>query len=474
LIEPEGTIDTGAARVRMRAMGSGIGLGVGGGVVGSSARTATAVILLSAAACGSGADQPAGLVQLAPQEANNDIPLSAVIFGTSFRPTYHFDAVSGNAGVDVNGFTALLSPDALSAGTNVAVPLSDVVWEAESMLRAVVPAGIAVGTYDLVVRDPRGQSSKLLGAFQSLGPDLTPPVVTIVDPAADSIIGAQAQVGVVVQVDDGTGQVVSLAVNVRTDTASFPPQDCSAAAQAKTACVFSFVAPTPSSSAAVLFIDATAVDGGGNTGTAETVLELVPAPLATSLSPSRGSSLGSTAVTLTGANFLDGPTVVMFGGIPAAVSGWSPTSMTIETPPHVAGVVDVSVNIGGAVATLVGGFVYVDPPLARAISPSYGPTAGGTAVKVVGDNFDLTTQIFVGGSALVGSHLDNQNLIEGFTPPGTGEALLSAYDPILDSTTSGTAAFDYGADGGLPVGGFADASLTIPYPLDGGSPGSGP
>jgi hypothetical protein len=448
----------------------GVGLGIG---IRLSARTATAALLLSAASCAGGSDQPMGLLRMAPQAANNDIPLPAIIYGTSFRPTYHFDTVSGSAGVDVSGFSASLALDPPSA-TPVDVPVSAVTWEAATMLQASVPAGVAVGVYDLVVRDPRGQSSTLPRAFESLGPDRTPPVVTIVGPADDSLVGAQAQVAVVVQVDDGKGQVVSLQVNVRTNTTQVLSHDCDAAAQARTACVFSFAAPPPTSSAGVLFVDATAVDGGGNVGTAETVVEVVPAPLPSGLTPTTGSSLGGTQVTVLGRNFLGGATGVMFDGLVAPVIDQSTTSLTVLSPPHVAGAVGLTVEIGDSTASVPGLFVYVNPPLAREISPSYGPMGGGTPVKVVGDNFNPATQIFIGGLPLVGSTFDNQNLIEGLTPPGTGQAPLSTYDPVLQATTPGMATFSYQGDGGIPGGEPVDASISIPYPLDGGVSGSAP
>jgi hypothetical protein len=448
----------------------GVGLGIG---IRLSARTATAALLLSAAGCAGGSDPPMGLLRMAPQAGNNDIPLPAVIYGTSFRPTYHFDTVSGNAGVDVSGFSASLALDA-PAATTVEVPISTVTWEAETMLQAIVPAGVAVGVYDLTVHDPRGQSSELARAFESLGPDRTPPVVTIVGPADDTLFGAQAQVAVVVQVNDGMGQVVSLEVDVRTNTTPVLSHNCDAAAQARTACVFSFAARPPTSSAGVLFIDATAVDGGGNVGTAETVVEVVPAPSPGELTPTTGSSLGGTQVTVLGGNFLGGATSVMFDGLLASTVAQSTTSLTVLSPPHVAGAVGVTVEIGGSTVSVPGLFLYVDPPLAREISPSYGPTSGGTAVKVVGDNFNAATQIFIGGLPLVGSTFDNQNLIEGLTPPGTGQAPLSTYDPVLDVSTPGKATFSYGGDGGIPDGELADASVSIPYPLDGGVPGSAP
>jgi IPT/TIG domain len=443
---------------------------------GSSARTATAAVLLAATGCGANVDQPAVLDQMTPSASYYDVALTAIIYGTPFRPTYEFDAVSGNTGIDVHGFSAFLSPSAYSVSTNVKQNLSAVVWEASNMLQAVVPAGIALGTYDLVVRDPRGQTSRLQAAFNSLGPDLTAPVVTIVGPVDDSIVGAQAQVPVVVEVSDGPGQVVSLEVNLRTDATSFPPHDCSAAAQAKTACTFSFMAPSPTSGASEMFIDATATDSGGNVGTAETVVELVPAPVATSLSPASGSTAGGTSVTLLGANFLAGETSVAFDGAPASITTGSATSFTVLTPPHIAGLVNVTVETGGAPATFSTKFLYVDPPIVRAITPAYGPVAGGTAVRVVGDNFNQGTQISIGGLPLEASAFDNANLIEGVTPVGSGPSLVGAFDPILTAGTIGPVVFNYGADGGIPTGspGGLDGGVPIPCLVDAGCSGGGP
>ena len=461
----DATIDTGTPRVRMRRMGTG-----------SSARTAMAAVLLVATGCGASVDQPAVLDQIMPSASYNDVALKAIIYGKPFRPTYDFDTFSGNTGVDVHGFSAFLSPSASSVSTNVKANLSGVVWEASNMLQAVLPAGIALGTYDLVVRDPRGQTSRVQAAFNSLGPDLTAPVVTIVGPLDDSIVGAHAQVAVVVEVSDGAGQVVGLGVSVRTGAAQFPSHDCSAAAQAKTACTFSVVAPSPTSGASTMFIDATATDAGGNVGTAETVVQLVPAPVATSLSPASGSTLGGTSVTLLGANFLAGETSVAFDGGLASITAESATSLTVLTPPHVAGLVNVTVGTGGALSPFLTPFLYVDPPVVRAISPGYGPAAGGTAVRVVGDNFNQGTQISIGGLPLEGSTFDNANLIEGVTPVGSGPSLVGAFDPILYAGTIGPIVFNYGADGGIPTGlpGGLDWGVPIPCLLDAACSGGGP
>ena len=81
-------------------------------------------------------------------------------------------------------------------------------------------------------------------------------------------------------------------------------------------------------------------------------------PTLTSVSPSTGPSAGGTAVTLTGSR-LTGTTGVDFGGMPVtSVTVNSDTSLTVTTPAHIGGAVDVSVNTPAGKVKLPGGFTY--------------------------------------------------------------------------------------------------------------------
>lgn len=90
---------------------------------------------------------------------------------------------------------------------------------------------------------------------------------------------------------------------------------------------------------------------------------LGPLPKVTEMSPSQGSALGGTFVTLTGTN-LTPDTTITIGGSPAAnVTFISSTSMTAMTTPSAAAGVNVDVvanNINGSF-TLAGGFTYTFP-----------------------------------------------------------------------------------------------------------------
>jgi autotransporter-associated beta strand protein len=128
------------------------------------------------------------------------------------------------------------------------------------------------------------------------------------------------------------------------------------------------------------FTNNLAIDGSVVAGT--------PAPIITSITPAAGTSVGSTSVTITGTGFSPG-IGVNFGTVPAAsVSLTGSTGLTVTTPPHAAGIVTVSVtNVDGQFATTSFTFVSIPPPAISNISPTNGPTTGGTSVTITGSNF---------------------------------------------------------------------------------------
>ena len=94
---------------------------------------------------------------------------------------------------------------------------------------------------------------------------------------------------------------------------------------------------------------------GGPTGPSGTL------PTITSVTPNAGTTLGGTVITITGTNFLAGASVSL-GGTPATdVTMTGPTVITAKTGQRASGVVNVVVTVGGAVATLPGGFTYTAP-----------------------------------------------------------------------------------------------------------------
>ncbi|HVU60542.1 MAG TPA: IPT/TIG domain-containing protein [Mycobacteriales bacterium] len=132
-------------------------------------------------------------------------------------------------------------------------------------------------------------------------------------------------------------------------------------------------------------------------------LSLVPPkPVVASVSPSSGSTAGGTSVTVTGTGFT-GATAVTFGGTAGTnVVVNSDTSVTVTSPKHAAGAVNVRVTTPAGQSEVVAPadqFSYLAPPKVTSVSPASGPTAGGTSVTVTGSGFTGATAVSFGGTA---------------------------------------------------------------------------
>jgi hypothetical protein len=90
-------------------------------------------------------------------------------------------------------------------------------------------------------------------------------------------------------------------------------------------------------------ISVTINDAGGASGTATGQANIGKLPAISSVSPTSGTHLGGKAVTITGTNFT-GATSVKFGTTSATFTVVSATKITVKTPAHAAGTVDVRVT----------------------------------------------------------------------------------------------------------------------------------
>jgi hypothetical protein len=132
---------------------------------------------------------------------------------------------------------------------------------------------------------------------------------------------------------------------------------------------------------------------------------VIPAPTVSSITPTSGSTLGGTAVTINGTN-LSGATAFSFGSVAATdVEVVDASQVTCVSPAQGAGPVDVTVTTsGGTSATSANDqFTYVvpAPPTITSITPSSGPAAGGTSVTIAGTNLSGASVTF-GGTAATG------------------------------------------------------------------------
>jgi hypothetical protein len=116
----------------------------------------------------------------------------------------------------------------------------------------------------------------------------------------------------------------------------------------------------------------------------------LPTPTISSISPTSGTTTGSTSVTIHGTNF-SGATIavtsVKFGTkIAKSFTVTSATKITAVSPTHVGGAVTLKVTTNGGSASAT--YTYTSPvPTLSTFSPTTGPTTGGTSVTITGTGF---------------------------------------------------------------------------------------
>ncbi len=158
-----------------------------------------------------------------------------------------------------------------------------------------------------------------------------------------------------------------------------------------------------------------------------------PAPSITSISPTSGSTAGGTVVTINGANFQSGARV-FFGNVAAtSVSFVSSSQLRATSPPHPAGSVPIQVTNPDGQSGQLNTFTYVEPqPLAPQISgitPTSGPTAGGTDITINGANFQSGATVTFDGTAAATNFINSSQLIARTPPHAAGAVTLEVRNP---------------------------------------------
>lgn len=171
-------------------------------------------------------------------------------------------------------------------------------------------------------------------------------------------------------------------------------------------------------------------------GTATTGYAYHDPPTVTGVSPSSGPTQGGQTVTITGTNFVSGSTTVSFGGVAGTnVTVSSPTSLTVDTPAHATGAVEVVVTTPGGSDADTNTYTYTGPFI-QTISPDNGPAAGGQALTITGTGFipGSTTVTFGGNPAAVNSATSTSLSVT--TPAGSGTVGVTVTTPDGSYTAS--------------------------------------
>ena len=307
-------------------------------------------------------------------------PASGMTFGGSTVTISGANFV-GATGVTIGG----------AAATNVTVVNS-------TTITATTPAG-SVGTASVIVTTPGGSNApNSLYTYQS---PVNAPTITSVSPATGSTLGGTS---VTITGTKFTGATsVTFDGTPATSVPSLSDTSITAVTPARVAGAVSVIVTTPNGS-----------------NPANSLYTYVAPPTVTGISPSSGTTLGGTSVTITGTNFT-GATGVTIGGAAATnVTVVNSTTITATTAARSAGTASVVVTTPGGGNSANTLYTYVTPaPVVTGVSPSSGTTAGGTSITITGSNLTGATGVTVGGVPATGLQVFTDSYITAVTPAGT-------------------------------------------------------
>lgn len=202
----------------------------------------------------------------------------------------------------------------------------------------------------------------------------------------------------------------------------------------------------------------------------------VDPPAVSSISPTTGSTLGGTSVTITGTDFINGASIAIGGVSVTGVSFVDSTSLTGTTGARSAGLVDVVVtnpDPASQTSTLSDGFTYIAPPAPSisSINPSRSFSTGGRGFTLTGANFASGATITLGGVSATSVSFVNSTTLTGTTgarSAGLVDIVVTNADAQNDTESNG---FEYlpafGASGSgrkihdIAYAGGAGGSFTI-------------
>jgi hypothetical protein len=334
---------------------------------------------------------------------------------TSPSPT--IASVSPPSGAVAGGTLVAITGTDLGSGVTVSIGgAAATVASASSTQITATTAAHPAGAADVVVTRSDGQHASRVGGFTYTS--APPPVLSAVSPPSDLSVG---------------GATITLSgANFASPVITFGGVQAAVGSASPTS--ITVTAPPHAQGA----VDVVVTNGDGQRDTLAAgfsyLSAALPAPVLTSLAPLSGPIAGGMTVTLTGVGFSP-PVTVTFGGATGTVTGGSATSISVQSPPHPAGSVDVVVtNPDGQSTTLPAAYAYSatsvpPPPVVTSLSPTSGATGGGTVVVVAGSGFDPAASVTVGGASAAVVSRSGSSLTVNTPPMGAGPADLVLSNP---------------------------------------------
>ena len=208
----------------------------------------------------------------------------------------------------------------------------------------------------------------------------------------------------------------------------------------------SLVATSP---AAAGTVDITVTTAGGTSPTSTNdQFVFVAAPTVITVSPTAGPTTGGTTVTITGTNLgTAGAATVMFGETAATIVSDNGTSLVATSPAGPAGTADITVTTAGGTSPTSTNdqFTFQAAPTVTTVSPTAGPTAGGSTVTITGTNLGTaaTASVMFGATAATIVN-DNGTSLVATSPAGAaGTVDITVTTAGGTSTTSANDQFTY-------------------------------
>lgn len=335
-------------------------------------------------------------------------------------------SVSPLSGPTAGGTAFTLSGGFFRAGAKVRVGgtlATSVVVVSGTQITAVTPAGLA-GPADIRVTNTDGKSATLTNGWTYVGGTAPAPTLLLVSPATGPAAGSQ----LVTLTGTGfqTGATVTFGGALASSVTAWSAGTATCLTPAGTVGTVAVVWTNPDTQAATLL-------AGYAYGSTPTV---------TAVTPNTGATSGGTPVTVSGTSFLPGATVTFGTGAATNVVVVSAVSITALTPAGAAGSVTVTVTNPGALAgALANAFTYTaggTPPTLTTLTPTSGPSAGGTIVTLTGTGFVAGAGVTVGGVAATSVTLVSATQVTAITP-ATAVAVGSAV-PVTVSNPGGASA----------------------------------
>lgn len=325
------------------------------------------------------------------------------ITGTGFRPgaSVRFGSLAGSS----------ISVD--PSGTSITV---------------TAPSASLNGPVDVTVTNVDAQTVTRVDGFRYVFP---PPTLTAVAPASGPSSGGTAIT--LTGTNFVAGPVVLVGGNPATGVVRVSATQIAA------------VVPAGAPGAADVLVS----NSDGQNVTLAGAFTYIAPPRVTGVVPARGSAIGGTAITVSGADFRPG-LALRIGGAPVfAVSVVNATTATGISPAGPPGLVDVeAINSDGQRGVLTGGFTFDGAPSLVSLNPSVGSTAGGTVVTLRGAGFvagavvrfgsELATNVTVVSATEVTATAPAAPMsvvsVTVTNPDGQATTLMSAFRYVLAPT----------------------------------------